>query len=187
MSKPENRKNRNEIIFPRDIVRLENILSLGQAPECRSEHPTRSSLWDERLQNDYVHWHCSARQRKMKTIKQDESISRSRFLDCPVCKNHTLKLKRTVQVGRCKNCSESYKIIVLYVKTGRKTKPSAANVSQNETKPQPNLEPTLPSWQLPSDSSLFSTSTEASTGLSDTGFDYSSSEHSGEPESTSGQ
>src|SRR5947209_6993865 len=35
----------------------------------------------------------------MKTIKQDESISRSRFVDCPVCKNHTLKLKRTVQVG----------------------------------------------------------------------------------------
>ncbi|TMI47084.1 hypothetical protein E6H17_07240, partial [Candidatus Bathyarchaeota archaeon] len=73
----------------------------------------------------------------MKTIKQDESISRSRFVDCPVCKNHTLKLKRTVQVGRCKNCSESYKIIVLYVKTGRKAKPPAANTPQNETKSQP--------------------------------------------------
>src|SRR6266436_1635496 len=90
----------------------------------------------------------------MKTIKQDESISRSRFVDCPVCKNHTLKLKRTVQVGRCKNCSESYKIIVLYVKTGRKSKPPAANMPQKETKPQPTAEPTPPSWQLPSDTSL---------------------------------
>lgn len=123
----------------------------------------------------------------MKTIKQDESISRSRFVDCPVCKNHTLKLKRTVQVGRCKNCSESYKIIVLFVKTGRKTKSPASNLPQNETKPQPTVEPTLPSWQLPSDTSLFSTSTENSTGLSNTSFDYSSSEHSGESESTSGQ
>ena len=122
----------------------------------------------------------------MKTIKQDESISRSRFVDCPVCKNHTLKLKRTVQVGRCKNCSESYKIIVLFVKTGRKTK-SPASILQNETKPEPTVEPTLPSWQLPSDTSLFSTSTETSNGLSDAGFDYSSSEHSGESESTSGQ
>ena len=123
----------------------------------------------------------------MKTIKKDESISRSRFVDCPVCKNHTLKLKRTVQVGRCKNCSESYKIIVLFVKTGRKARPPAANITQSETKPQPIAEPSLPSWQLPSDTSLFSTSTENSTGLSDIGFDYSHSENTGESESSSEQ
>ena len=123
----------------------------------------------------------------MKTIKQDESISRSRFVDCPVCKNHTLKLKRTVQVGRCKNCSESYKIIVLYVKTGRKAKSPIMPSSQNETKPQTAPEPTLPSWELPSDTSLFSASTENSSGLSDTGFEYSPSDHTGESESTSGQ
>ncbi len=123
----------------------------------------------------------------MKTIKKDESISRSRFIDCPVCKNHTLKLKRTVQVGRCKSCSESYKIIILFVKTGRKAKPPAANIAQNETKPQPTAEPSLPSWQLPSDTSLFSTSTENSTGLSDIGFEYSHSENTGESESSSGQ
>ena len=123
----------------------------------------------------------------MKTIKQDESISRSRFVECPVCKNHTMKLKRTVQVGRCKTCSESYKIIVVYVKTGRKTKSPAVTSSQNEKKSQPTPEPTLPSWQLPSDSSLFSASTEGSSGLSDIGFEYSHSEHSGESESTSGQ
>ena len=123
----------------------------------------------------------------MKTIKQDESISRSRFVDCPVCKNHTLKLKRTVQVGRCKNCSESYKIIVLYVKTGRKAKPPTANIPQNETKPQPTAEPSLPSWQLPSDTSLFSTLTENSSGVSDIDFDYSHSENTGESESSTSQ
>lgn len=123
----------------------------------------------------------------MKTIKKDESISRSRFVDCPVCKNHTLKLKRTVQVGRCKTCSESYKIIVVYVKTGRKTKPPTASTSQTETKPQTSPEPTLPSWQLPSDTSLFSNSTESSSAFSDIPFEYNNPEHTGESESTSGQ
>jgi ribosomal protein S27E len=123
----------------------------------------------------------------MKTIKQDESISRSRFVDCPVCKNHTLKLKRTVQVGRCKTCSESYKIIVVFVKTGRKAKSPTGTDSQSGTKPQPSPEPTLPSWQLPSDTSLFSTSTQNSSGFSDIGFEYNSSERSDESESTSGQ
>ena len=124
----------------------------------------------------------------MKTIKQDESISRSRFVDCPVCKNHTMKLKRTVQVGRCKTCSESYKIIVVYVKTGaRRTKSPAATSSQNESKPESTPESTLPSWQLPSDSSLFSTSAGNSSEFSDIGVEYSQPENKGESESTSGQ
>jgi len=123
----------------------------------------------------------------MKTIKQDESITRSRFVDCPVCKNHTMKLKRSVQVGRCKTCSESYKIIVVYVKTGRKANSPTVASSQNETKPQPRPEPTLPSWELPSDTSLFSVSTENSSGLSDTGFEYGNPERTGESESTSRQ
>src|SRR6266851_3436169 len=116
----------------------------------------------------------------MKTIKQDESIQRSRFVNCPVCKNHTLKLKRTVQVGRCKTCSESYKIIVVYVKTGRRAKPLSETDSQKDSKPQPSPEPALPSWQSPSDTSLFSTSTENSSGFSDIGFEYSQSDHHGE-------
>ena len=123
----------------------------------------------------------------MKTIKQDESISRSRFVDCPVCKNHTLKLKRTVQVGRCKTCSESYKIIVVYVKTGRRAKPLAATDSQKEGKPQPSSESAVPSWQLPSDASLFGTSAQSTSGFSDIGFEYSQSEHTGDSESTSEQ
>ena len=123
----------------------------------------------------------------MKTIKKDESISRSRFVDCPVCKNHTLKLKRTVQVGRCKTCSESYKIIVVYVKTGRRQKSPTAAGSQKEAKPQPTPEPSLPSWQLPSDTSLFSTSTENSSAFSDIPFEYEKSEHTGESGSTSGR
>jgi len=92
-----------------------------------------------------------------------------------------------VQVGRCKNCSESYKIIVLFVKTERKAKPPAVNVPQNEAKPHPTAEPSLPSWQLPSDTSLFSTSTENSPGLSDIGFEYGHSENTGESESSTGQ
>ncbi len=124
----------------------------------------------------------------MKTIKQDESISRSRFVDCPVCKNHTMKLKRTVQVGRCRTCSESYKIIVVYVKTGaRRTKSPAATSTQNESKPESTPESTLPSWQLPSDSSLFSTSAGDPSEFSDIGFEYSQPENTGESESTSGQ
>src|SRR5260370_10299423 len=119
----------------------------------------------------------------MKTIKQDESIQRSRFVDCPVCKNHTLKLKRMVQVGRCKTCSESYKIIVVYVKTGKRAKTLAASDSQKDEKPQPSPEPALPTWQLPSDTSLFGTSTESSAGFSDVGFDSSQSHHTGESES----
>ena len=125
--------------------------------------------------------------RKMKTIKRDESVSRSRFVDCPVCKNHTLKLKRTVQVGRCKTCKESYKIIVLFVKTGRKTKSPTTTSSPSETKPPPNPETSLPSWQLPSDSSLFSTPAENSSVFSDIPFEYDKSDHSGESGSTSGQ
>src|SRR6267143_2544666 len=117
----------------------------------------------------------------MKTIRQDESISRSRFVDCPVCKNHTMKLKRTVQIGRCKTCSESYKIIVVYVKTGRRSKSPKVSIPEKEAMPQPTAEPTLPSWQLPSDTSLFSTSTESSSELSDIGFEYSESERRGEP------
>jgi ribosomal protein S27E len=123
----------------------------------------------------------------MKTIKQDESISRSRFVDCPVCKNHTMKLKRAVQVGRCKTCSESYKIIVVYVKTEKRAKTLLAADSQKEEKPQSSPEPALPTWQLPSDTSLFGTSAESSAGLSDIGFENSDPDHTGESESTSEQ
>jgi hypothetical protein len=98
-----------------------------------------------------------------------------------------MKLKRTVRVGRCKTCSESYKIIVVYVKTGRRSKSPTVSIPEKETKPQPTAEPTLPSWQLPSDTSLFSTSTDSSSELSDIGFEYSESERTGESESTSGQ
>jgi hypothetical protein len=123
----------------------------------------------------------------MKTINQEETISRSRFINCPVCKNHTLKLKRVVQVGRCKTCSESYKIIILYVKTARKEKPSTLNIpTQIETKPESTLESTLPSWQIPSDSSLFGSS-ENYSGFSDTDFKYGHAEEGTEPEPTSGQ
>lgn len=126
----------------------------------------------------------------MKTVKQDESISRSRFVDCPVCKNHTLKLKRTVQVGRCKICSETYKVIVVYVKTGRKAKSSLPNIQvQSETRPEVKSEPmpesSLPSGQPSSDSSLFGTSSNPYAGLSEAVFGESHKEEKSESGSSS--
>jgi len=103
---------------------------------------------------------------QMKTIKQEEPVARSRFIDCPSCKTHTLKLKRVVQVGRCKTCHESYKIVIVYVKEGKKPK------SATKTEPAstvPSADATLPSWQVPSDSSLFgSSSTETDSTFSNT-------------------
>gem|GEM_PF-2488638 len=128
----------------------------------------------------------------LKTVKQDEPISRSRFVDCPVCKNHTLKVKRTVQVGRCKSCSETYKVIVVYVKTGRRTKPSDLTTevrpeSKQETKPEIAPDSSLPSWQLPSDNSLFGSSTDSYSGLSDAIFGKKPDSESGETGSSGSQ
>src|SRR3972149_6665752 len=90
----------------------------------------------------------------LKTVKQEEPIPRSRFIECPQCKARGFKLKRIVQVGRCRNCHESYKIVIMFVKTGTKSKkemPQTNTVENKETSP----ESTLPSWETPSDSSLF--------------------------------
>jgi hypothetical protein len=107
----------------------------------------------------------------MKTINKEEPVVRSHFIDCPNCKTHTLKLKRVVQVGRCKSCRESYKIVIVYVKEEKKPKPAAKKLTAN-TAPSPVA--TLPSWQVPSDSSLFgSSSTETSSIFSDIGSSFS--------------
>src|SRR5436853_6063091 len=96
----------------------------------------------------------------MKAVNQEEPVARSRFVDCPECKTRTLKLKRIVQAGRCKSCHESYKIIIVYVKDGKKPKPATKTEPAN-TVPSPDS--TLPSWQVPSERSLFgSSSTETS-------------------------
>src|SRR5260370_4398553 len=87
----------------------------------------------------------------MKTISQEEPVARSHFIDCPSCKTHTLKLKRVVQVGRCKSCHESYKILIVYVKDGRNPKPTNKTESAN-TRASPDA--TLPSSQVPSYISL---------------------------------
>ena len=91
----------------------------------------------------------------MKTVNQEEPVARSRFIDCPNCKTRTLKLKRVVQAGRCKSCHESYKIAIVYVKEGKKTRAPAKPLTAN-TAVSPDA--TLPSWQVPSDSSLFGSS-----------------------------
>jgi len=102
----------------------------------------------------------------MKTVNQEEPVARSRFIDCPNCKTRTLKLKRVVQAGRCKSCHESYKIVIVYVKEGKKPKSATKTDSANAA---PTPDTTLPSWQVPSDSSLFgSSSTETGSIFSDT-------------------
>ena len=107
---------------------------------------------------------------QMKTVNEEEAVARSRFIDCPNCKTHTLKLKRIVQVGRCKSCHESYKIVILYVKEAKKLK-SAAKTGSVNTLPGPDS--TLPSWQVPSDSSLFgSSSTETYSNFSDSSSSF---------------
>src|SRR5438128_3446153 len=92
---------------------------------------------------------------QLMTIITVKPIVRSHFIDFPSFKTHTLKLKQVVQVGRCKSCHESYKIVIVYVKEGKKTKPTAKPPTAN-TAASPDA--TLPSWQVPSDSSLFGSS-----------------------------
>ena len=128
----------------------------------------------------------------MKTVRQEEPISRSRFADCPVCKNHTLKVKRTVQVGRCKSCSETYKIIVVFVKTGRKAKvPSLSSETRSENKqeakPEAALETLLSSRQLPSDTSLLGTASPDYSGLSEAVFGETHKEQGSESGQSSSQ
>jgi hypothetical protein len=102
----------------------------------------------------------------MKTVNQEEPVARSRFIDCPNCKTRSLKLKRVVQAGRCKSCHESYKIVIVYVKEEKKPEPPTRTEPTNNA---PNPDTTLPSWQVPSDNSLFgSSSTETSPIFSDT-------------------
>src|SRR5713226_4213383 len=121
----------------------------------------------------------------MKTVNQEEPVARSRFIDCPNCKTRSLKLKRVVQAGRCKSCHESYKIVIVYVKEGKKPKP-AAKTPTADTAPSPDA--TLPSWQVPSDSSLFGTSsTETNSIFSDIGSSFSQDDQNRETSTGSEQ
>jgi ribosomal protein L37AE/L43A len=128
----------------------------------------------------------------LKTVKQEEPVARSRFVDCPVCKDHTLKLKRTVQIGRCKNCKETYKVIMVFIKKGRKSKTASLSTDaqpaakqENKTKAIP--ESSLPSWQQPSDTSLFGSTSEPYSGLSEAVFGKTDKQESSEAGSGSGQ
>lgn len=121
----------------------------------------------------------------MKTITKEEPVARSRFIDCPTCNTHTLRLKKTIQVGRCKSCHESYKIIILYVKEGKK--PKASPKTEKMTNPI-GQESTLPSWQVPSDSSLFgSVPADSASLFSDTSSIFGQDEKGDETPSETGQ
>jgi hypothetical protein len=114
----------------------------------------------------------------MKTVNQEEPVARSRFIDCPNCKTHTLKLRRVVHAGRCKSCHESYKIVIVYVKEGKKPKPETKTKSTDIV---PSSDSTLPSWQMPSDSSLFgSSSIETDSIFSDTSSIFGQDEPKGQ-------
>lgn len=105
----------------------------------------------------------------LKTVKQEEPITRSRFIDCPHCLSRGLKLKRIVQVGRCRNCRESFKIIIQFVKTGSKKETSHKHTFETkETAPESNPL----SWQVPSDNSLFGSTSEPSPSLSDQAYGW---------------
>lgn len=121
----------------------------------------------------------------MKTITNEEPVVRSRFINCPSCKTHTLKLKRVVQAGRCKGCHESYKIVIVYVKEGKKTKTSPKTEQAKDSTSQTS---TLPSWQVPSDSSLFgSVPSDSASMFSDTGSIFGHEEEGHETHSGSSQ
>src|SRR6266481_240763 len=98
----------------------------------------------------------------MKTVNQEEPVARSRFIDCPNCKTRSLKLKRIVQAGRCKSCHESYKIVIVYVKEGKKPK-SATKTESANTAPSPDT--ALPHWQGPSDNTPFGSTTTATSPI----------------------
>ena len=107
----------------------------------------------------------------MKTVKQEEPITRSRFIECPQCKARGFKLKRVVQVGRCRSCHESYKIVIVFVKTRTKSKketPQTVTVENKEASPGS----TLPSWEIPSDSSLFGSVGETSPSFGTDAFEW---------------
>src|SRR5712664_3529047 len=99
------------------------------------------------LQNGYVANHGDGGVAQMKIVNREEPVARNHFIDCPTCKTRTLKLKRVVHIGRCKSCHESYKIVIVYVKEGKKpkstTKTTTVSIIQSP-------ESTLPSWQVPS-------------------------------------
>ncbi len=68
-------------------------------------------------------------------------------------------------MGRCRRCHESYKIVFVFVKTGTKPK----------THMEPRTETSLPSWQTPSDTSIFGGAVEnAESTFSNVSFSWDS-------------
>ena len=119
----------------------------------------------------------------LKTLKRDEPISRSRFADCPVCKNHTLKVKKTVQVGRCKSCNETYKVIVVYVKS-RGTKPATLGTETKQEivqpKPETVAEPPTTILPQPADTGPFDNTSPDYSGLAEALFGPSTEKQNSE-------
>jgi hypothetical protein len=116
----------------------------------------------------------------LKTVRRDESIIRNRFTECPHCKTRNFKIKKTIDVGRCRKCRDSYKIITIYLKVGGTAKSIAKNeLSSHET--------SLPSWQSPSDSALFASAGQDRSTFSNSNFAWGTEERRDESETTTSQ
>ena len=112
----------------------------------------------------------------MKTIKQDEPIIRNRFIECPKCKTRNMKIKKIIHVGRCRKCHDSYKVVMVFAKP-------AITLGQ----PHKQGGSTLPSWETPSDSTLFGKSSQTSSTFSDSSFDWNTESRKSKSESGNGQ
>ncbi len=113
----------------------------------------------------------------MKTVRRDEPIIRNRFVECPHCKTRNFRVKKTIEVGRCRKCRDSYKIITIFLKVG-------ADKGAKEKDPSLLQNPSLPSWQVPSDSALFGSNAEHHSTFSNPNFAWSNDERPDESETS---
>ncbi len=96
-----------------------------------------------------------------------------------------MKLKRIVQVGRCRNCRESYKIIITFVKTGGKRQKEALHTHVVEAKETP--ESSTFSWQVPSDNSVFGSESVTGPSFGEEEFGWKKSGDEGQPHAGTGE
>src|SRR5437867_11447982 len=103
----------------------------------------------------------------LKSVRRDEPIIRNRFVECPHCKTRNFKVKKTIDVGRCRMCRDSYKIITIFMKVG-------ADKGSKEKELNQSHGPSLPSRKVPSDSVLFGSNAERHSAFSNLNFAWSS-------------
>jgi len=111
----------------------------------------------------------------LKTVRREEPIIRNRFVECPHCKTRNFRIKKTIDVGRCRKCRDSYKIITLFLKIGGNKGPANKELDS----------PQVSSWQPSSDSAPFGTTVEHHSTFSNPNFAWNTDERGDESETTS--